>query len=362
VRAAVLVEYGQPLAIEDIAPPKPGPRDVVIKVGASGICHSDLSVQQGLFKGFTSASMILGHEGAGTVIEIGSEVSRVAVGDRVIGSFRPACGVCYYCLHDESHLCEALPQYMSVERGRRPNGDPVIAMSGLGTFSEIMTCNEGSVVRVATDIPDQELALLGCGLTTGVGAVLNTAQVKPGETVAVVGCGGVGQSVVQGARVAGAARIIAIDPIESKRKTALQFGATDVVDPTQGNVQDQIRELTGGRGTDYTFDVVGTPTVVAQSFQTIRKGGTLVLVGYGPMGSELPLNLFDIQGQGKTIVGCVAGSSQIRRDFQRYVDLITTGRLDTSSMVSETIDLSQVNVAMGAMDTGEGIRSVITSF
>jgi S-(hydroxymethyl)glutathione dehydrogenase/alcohol dehydrogenase len=358
----VLVDYGKPLVIDDITPAPPGPHDVVVRVGASGICHSDFSVQQGLFKEFVSGPMILGHEGAGTVVEVGSQVTRVKVGDRVIGSVRPACGACFYCLNNESHLCDALGPLLMKERGRRANGDPVIAMSGLGTFSEIMTCNQSSVVPVSTDIPDAELALLGCGLTTGVGAVLNTAGVEPGATVGVIGCGGVGQSVIQGARVAGASRIIAVDPLPFKRDAALKFGATDAIDPVESNVEEAVLELTGGRGTDYTFDVVGTPQVIAQSYRTIRKGGMLVLVGYGPMGSEFPIPLFDLQQQEKTIKGCVAGSSQIRRDFQRYVDLITAGRLDTSSMVSETIGLAEVNAAMEAIDSGEAIRRVITAF
>ncbi|SDH08061.1 S-(hydroxymethyl)glutathione dehydrogenase / alcohol dehydrogenase [Sinosporangium album] len=362
MRSAVLVGFGQDLAVESLEPLPPGPRDVVVSVGASGICHTDLSVRNGLFAGMVSGPMIGGHEGAGTVLEVGSQVTRVAVGDRVIASFRPACGTCSYCVSDRSHLCDALGAFLQAPRATRQDGSSAIAMSGIGTFSDILTCDEASVVRVDSDLPDAHLALLGCGMTTGVGAALFTARVQPGSTVAVVGCGGVGQSVIQGAAVAGAARIIAVDPVESKRQIARRHGATDVVDPTTAPAEEQVKELLRGKGVDYAFDVVGTPEIVSSTFRMINKGGMLVLVGYGPMDGEFRVPAFDLQANEKIVKGCVAGSAQIRRHFQLFIDMIESGRLDTGGLVSQQVRLDEINVAMKAMLSGEVIRSVITTF
>jgi S-(hydroxymethyl)glutathione dehydrogenase / alcohol dehydrogenase len=362
MRSAVLVEFGKDLEVESLDPIAPGPRDVVVAVGASGVCHTDLSVRDGLFKAMVPGAMIGGHEGAGTVVEVGDHVTRVAVGDRVILSFRPACGTCRYCVSERSHLCDAIGRFLTAPRAVRGDGSQVVAMSGLGTFSDLVTCDEASVVRVNTDLPNAHLALLGCGMTTGVGAALFTARVRPGSTVAVVGCGGVGQSVVQGAAIAGAARIVAVDPVESKRRTALLVGATDVLDPADGPPDAQLADLLRSGGVDYAFDVVGSPEVVASTYRMVGKGGMLVLVGYGPMDSEFRVPAFDLQAQEKTVKGCVAGSAQVRRDFQVFVDLIERGRLAAGALVSQEIALTDVNAAMDAMLKGEVIRSVITTF
>jgi S-(hydroxymethyl)glutathione dehydrogenase / alcohol dehydrogenase len=237
-----------------------------------------------------------------------------------------------------------------------------MAMTGLGTFAETMTCNQSSIVKIETDVPDNQLALIGCGVTTGVGAALNTAEVQPGSTVAVIGCGGVGQAVIQGARIAGASRILAIDPVEMKRKTAEQVGATDLVDTNAGDPVEQVKALTGGRGVDYAFEVIGLPETTLQAYNMIRKGGTAVMVGMTRAEAELTISTFDLFFNEKTLKGCKYGSGQVRRDFQRFADLIETGRLDTSSMVTRTIGLDDVNEGFRAMEAGEVIRSVITSF
>ena len=360
MRAAVFTETGGPLSIEDVEPAPPGPRDVVVRLGASGVCHSDLSLKNG-YVGIMPGT-ILGHEGAGTVLEVGAEVSRVKPGDRIVASFIPACGNCWFCLHDQSHLCDTEMQVMMTMRGTRKDGSQYMAMTGLGTFAETMTCNESSVVKVDTDLPDEQLALIGCGVTTGVGAALNTAAVEPGSTVAVIGCGGVGQAVIQGARIAGASRIIAVDPVELKRKTAEQLGATDFVDPGDGDPVAQVQAATGGRGVDYAFEVIGLPETTLQAYMMVRKGGTAVMVGMTRAEAQLTIPTFDLFFNEKTLKGCKYGSGQVRRDFQRFVDLIETGRLDTSTMVSRTIALDEVNEAFRAMENGEVIRSVITRF
>jgi S-(hydroxymethyl)glutathione dehydrogenase/alcohol dehydrogenase len=244
-------------------------------------------------------------------------------------------------------------------RGSRPDGSPYFCMTGLGTFAETMTVDEASVVKVETDLPDAQLALIGCGVTTGVGAALNTAKVRPGSSVAVLGCGGVGQAVIQGARIAGAARIIAIDPQELKRKTATKLGATDVIDPSKGDPVEQVKALTGGRGADYAFEVIGLPETILTAYNLARRGGEVIIVGMARFEAQFTLPAFGIFFEEKTVRGCKYGSAQVRRDFPRFVELIETGRLDISSMVSKTIKLDGVNDAFRAMEAGEVIRSVI---
>jgi S-(hydroxymethyl)glutathione dehydrogenase/alcohol dehydrogenase len=356
----MFTETGGPLTIENVEMSPPGPRDVVVQLGASGVCHSDLSLKNG-YVGIMPGT-ILGHEGAGTVLEVGKEVTKVKAGDHIVAAFIPACGHCWFCLHDQSHLCDTEMAVMMSMRGIRPDGSQYMAMTGLGTFAEQMTCHDSSIVKIETSVPDDQLALIGCGVTTGVGAALNTAEVHPGATVAVIGCGGVGQAVIQGARIAGASRIIAVDPVELKRKTAESLGATDFVDPSEGDPVAQVQQLTAGRGVDYAFEVIGLPETTLQAYNMIRKGGTAVMVGMTRAEAQVTLPTFDLFFNEKTLKGCKYGSGQVRRDFQRFADLIETGRLDTSSMVSRTIKLDEVNEAFRAMEAGEVIRSVITSF
>jgi S-(hydroxymethyl)glutathione dehydrogenase/alcohol dehydrogenase len=359
VRAAVFVGIDQPLTIENVKPTEPGPRDVIVEVGASGVCHSDLSIVHGYVP--LPPGVVLGHEGAGRVVEVGKEVTKVRKGDRVVASFVPACGTCWFCLHDQSNHCDEEAMTMMTPRGTRPDGSPYVCMTGLGTFAEAVTTSESSVVRIDGDVPDEQLSLIGCGVTTGVGAALNTACVEPGSTVAVIGCGGVGQAVVQGARIAGAARIIAVDMVPMKREQAKKFGATDGVDPKQGDAVDQVKNLTGGRGVDYAFEVIGLPETILQAYNMARKGGTVCIVGMSRMDAQVSFPAFQLFFEEKKILGCKYGSAQVRRDFQRFIDLIESGRLDTTHMVSRTVKLDQVNEAFRAMEAGEVIRSVIVA-
>jgi S-(hydroxymethyl)glutathione dehydrogenase/alcohol dehydrogenase len=355
MRAAVFLERDQPLSIEDVDPIDAGPTDVIVRVTASGVCHSDLSVINGTLP---AGPEILGHEGTGVVESVGRDVTRVKVGDRVIGSFIPACGVCWYCLHDQSNLCAETYPVMFVPRARRADGTELQGFTGLGTFAEMMTVSQHSVVKVETDLPDEQLALISCGVTTGVGAALNTARVEPGSIVAVIGCGGVGQAVIQGARIAGAARIIAIDPVAMKRDSALKLGATDVVDPTDIDAIAAVRAMSGGRGADYAFEVIGTAGTIRQAIDTARPGGTAVMVGVPNLRSDIPIPAMSILEE-KTILGCVYGSARVRRDFPRLISLVEQGKLDVGSMVSRTMHLHEVNEAMRAMQDGEVIRSVL---
>jgi S-(hydroxymethyl)glutathione dehydrogenase/alcohol dehydrogenase len=357
MKAALCLEQNQPLSVEEVTPIDPGPRDVIVRITASGVCHSDLSVINGTLP---AGRVVLGHEGAGVIEMVGDDVTGLAVGDRVIGSFIPACGVCWYCLHDQSNLCAETYSVMFSPRIRRADGEELPTMTGLGTFAELMTVAQMSVVKVETDLPDEQLALIGCGVTTGVGAALNTAQVEPGSTVAVIGCGGVGQAVIQGARIAGAARIIAIDPVALKRDAALKLGATDVVDPSDADPIEAVRALSGGRGADYAFEVIGTPATVRQAVDTARPGGTAVMVGVPRLDSEVAIPAMTVLEE-KKITGCVYGSAQVRRDFPRLIGLIETGKLDVGAMVSRTMHLHEVNDALDAMQNGEVIRSVLVN-
>lgn len=358
MRAALYTGVDQPLSVEEVEPLPPGPRDVIVRVAASGVCHSDLSIARGYVPAPPPA--VLGHEGTGEVLEVGPEVSRVAVRDTVVASFVPACGKCWFCLRDQSNLCETSLGLSMTPRVRRADGTQVSCMTGLGTFAETMTVDESSLVKVQTDLAPEQLALIGCGVTTGVGAALNTARVQPGSTVAVIGCGGVGQSVIQGARIAGAARIIAVDPVELKRKTSEQLGATDLVDPSAGDPVSQVQNLTGGRGADYAFEVIGLPETVQQAYAMARRGGTVVVVGMPRFDTTVTLPGFSLFYDEKRILGCMYGSAQVRRDFPRLISLAENGRLDLGTMVSRRITLDDVNDAFRAMDAGEVIRSVIT--
>jgi S-(hydroxymethyl)glutathione dehydrogenase/alcohol dehydrogenase len=305
--------------------------------------------------------MVLGHEGTGTVIEVGPGVSRVRPGDRVILSWAPRCGTCWHCVRRESQHCESYVEVTN-EQHVMIGSQRVPIMAGIGTFSEVMQVSEMSVVPVRTDLPAAELAMIGCGVTTGVGAALWTAQVTPGARVAVFGCGGVGLSVIQGCRIAGAAQIIAVDPLAEKRKAASIMGATDGVDPTAGDVVEQVRALTDGRGVDYAFEVTGIPDVLLQGFQAIRKRGTVVAVGMSNFDATAAIPIAQLFYEEKTVMGCLYGSAQIEEHFPLLVEFAERGMLNLAEMVSRRIRLDDVNEALAYVSNGKVLRSVITQF
>jgi S-(hydroxymethyl)glutathione dehydrogenase/alcohol dehydrogenase len=355
MKAALCLEQHQPLVLEEVAPIDPGPTDVIVRVTASGVCHSDLANIDGTLP---AQRLVLGHEGTGIIEMVGSDVSGLHVGDRVIGSFVPACGACWYCLRGQSNLCAQTFPLMFQKRVRRADGEELHAMTGLGTFAELMTASQHSVVKVQSDLPDEQLALIGCGVTTGVCAVLNTAKVEPGSIVAVVGCGGVGQAVIQGARIAGAARIIAIDPVALKRDSALQHGATDVIDPSDVDPVQAVKALTDKRGADYAFEVIGTPPTIRTAIDLTRAGGLTVMVGMPKLDLDIPVPATNVLQQ-KAVAGTMYGGAQVRRDFPRLIQFVEQGMLDIGSMVSRTMHLDDVNEAIEAMQKGEVIRTVL---
>lgn len=357
MRAGVWTGVDEPISVEEVTPLAPGDHDVVVRVDASGVCHTDHAVLHGHLP--YPAPSILGHEVSGTVVEVGADVTRVVVGDRVVTAGLPACGRCFNCVQGQPYLCEATFAVAGTPRARRADGSEIGVFAGLGGFAEQMTVGEASVVPVRTDLPAEQLALIGCAITTGVGAVFNTARLPPGSTVTVVGLGGIGQSIVQGARIAGASRVFAVDPVAAKREVALRLGATDAVDPADGDPVEQIRARTEGRGTDHAFEAVGHPEPMMTAYRAARRGGVVTLVGMPPADSSITFSAFELFLDVKEIRVCNLGNAQILRDFPRLVALAETGRLDLASMVTRRIALDAVNDAFRAMDAGEEIRTVI---
>jgi S-(hydroxymethyl)glutathione dehydrogenase/alcohol dehydrogenase len=358
MRAAVMTSVGEPLSVQDVTPIGLGPRDVLVRIGASGLCHSDLLFLAGV--GQFPPPMVLGHEGAGVVEEVGADVRSVRAGDRVILSWVTPCGACRLCASGQPNLCDGLAEAWGEPKLRTADGTGVLGMLGVGTFAEAAVVDERALVPVESDLPDEQLALIGCGVTTGVGAAINTAAVEPGSVVVVFGCGGVGQSVVQGARIAGAARIVAVDPVALKREAALRLGATDALDPTGIEVWEAVRELVG-RPADYAFEATGVEEALGAAYRTIRRGGTVVLVGIPHPGVRMPWPAVDQILSGKRLLGCLYGSADIRRDFPRFVELAEQGKLDLASLVSRRIALDDVNDGLDAIERGEVIRSVIVN-
>ncbi len=358
MRAAVMTEPDRPLELRDLSPRRLRATEVHVRIDASGVCHSDETIRRQGMGGL--APVILGHEGAGTVLEVGEGVHDLAPGERVIGAFHPACGSCWHCVRGRTHLCDQIIHVATQAHWTDDaSGARTWSMSGLGTFAEEAVVDRMSVVAVETDLPAEQLALIGCAVMTGVGAALNTARVEPGSTVVVIGCGGVGQFVVQGARIAGAARIIAIDPLATKRETARSNGATDVIDPTTGDVAEAVAELTGGRGADYSFEVALSGPTLRLAYDVCRSAGTVVAVGMPPSGTTVEFDGYQLFSTEKRLMGCYYGSGQVRRDFPRLVALAEAGRLDLAGAVTRRIGLDQVNEAFDAMAGGEVIRSVI---
>lgn len=358
VRAAVLHEVGAPLVVEEIELAPVGPRDVRVRIGASGVCHSDLSVQQGSIPFMFPT--VLGHEGAGVVVEVGEDVTRVTPGDHVVLTWMPPCRGCFYCLAGQPMLCE---RGLAESLGRpyaTVGGVKLVRGLGTATFATEGLVPDMSVVPVDHSVPIELAALVGCALSTGIGAVWRTAQVPPGSTVAVVGCGGVGLSVIQGAKLAGASTIVALDKLASKLELAKSFGATDVVDSSSEDPVAAVRARTGGRGADYGFEVVGKAESIRTAFESTRRGGTTVLVGAGSPAEQVSFNAFELFVDSKTIMGCVYGSTDPDRDFPVLADLVGSGRIDAGAMVSRRIGLEDVNEAFRAMAAGEVARSVIT--
>jgi S-(hydroxymethyl)glutathione dehydrogenase/alcohol dehydrogenase len=362
--AAVFTEPGKPLEVrDDIEVAPPGPGEVRIKTGASGVCHSDLSVLNGTIP--LPPPIVLGHEGAGTVIEVGEGVTSVAPGDHVVLSFVPACGQCYFCRRDQGFLCEKSASSSSgglLDGTTRltSRGEPLRQMAMLGTFGDELIAPEISMVKISPDVPLKVAALIGCGVLTGVGAALNTASIREGDTVAIIGCGGVGLNVIQGAKIAGAANIVAIDTFDHKLELARKFGATHTVKAGEESPEAIIASAADGRLADVAFEVIGLEATMNQAINSVRNGGEVVLVGVPRL--DVMLNLpaaFTFLYLNKSIKGCWYGSANVRSDVPKLLGLYADGKLMLDELISAEIGVGDVNDAFAAMEAGEVARSVI---
>ncbi len=357
MKAAVFREVNVPMEIEEIQVSKPGPREVLIRTSAAGICHSDMHFFNGTYPG--KVPMVLGHESAGVVEEVGSDVHYVKPGDHVITCLSVFCGHCEQCLTGHLSLCQEPETNRSKEEEPRLSKEShsLTQFAQLGSFAEQMLVHEHAIVKIREDMPMDRAALIGCGVTTGFGAVIHTAAVEPGSTVAVIGCGGIGLSAINGAAIAGAARVIAIDMVESKLELARKFGATDTVNASDGNAVGEVIEMTGG-GVHYSFEAIGLKIAAEQAFQMLRAGGTATVIGMIPPGDMVTIHGVDFLSE-KKIQGSMMGSNRFRVDMPRFVDFYLQGRLHLDDLVSNRIQLTDINEGMAALETGEVARSVI---
>ncbi|MEX1258228.1 MAG: Zn-dependent alcohol dehydrogenase [Gemmatimonadota bacterium] len=354
-----LVAYAlNQMGVEEVELDPPKASEIQIRMAAAGVCHSDLSALNGTIP--VEFPLVLGHEGAGVVEAVGEGVTHVKPGDHVVMSFVPNCGTCFHCLRNEAYLCRSTPRGGTMVDGTRRlhwKGEPLGAFISLGNMAERVVCPAMNVVSVPKEIPLRVAALIGCGVTTGVGAAIHTARVTPGSTVAVFGCGGVGIAVIQGARIAGAARIIAVDVSEPKLEMAMRFGATEAF--SAEGAQEQILKATGKIGVDFAFEAIGKPEVVEAAIKVTRRGGTTVVVGVGKLGDQIRVDAFTFPLSGKTLRGCIFGSANPREDFPRLLDLYRAGRLDLEGMVTRTYTIDEGPEAFADLEKGVNARGVI---
>ncbi|SPA41179.1 putative S-(hydroxymethyl)glutathione dehydrogenase; zinc-containing alcohol dehydrogenase family [Cupriavidus taiwanensis] len=358
MKAAVLHQPRTPLVIEDVAIGKPGPREVLVRTAAVGVCHSDLHFVDGAYP--HPVPTIPGHEAAGVVEQVGSEVRTVKPGDHVITCLSAYCGHCEHCLTGHLSLCTEPDTRRREEeepRLRAAHGNAMHQFLNLSAFAEQMLIHEHALVAIRRDMPLDRAALIGCAVTTGMGAVIHTAKVQPGETVAVIGCGGIGLATVNSAAIAGAGRIIAIDRMPGKLELARKFGATDVIDASEGNVPDAVRALTGG-GVHHAFEAIGLKETTEQAFAMLRRGGTATVIGMIAPGVKIELKGSDFLGE-KRIQGSLMGSNRFPVDMPRMVDFYMAGRLHLDDLIAQRLPLERINDAFDELRRGELARSVI---
>ncbi len=363
MRAAVCFDTKAPVRIEDVDLDPPRANEVQVRIVAAGVCHSDYSVATGVMP--TKLPCVLGHEGAGIVEEVGPGVDHVAPGDPVVLSWVAQCGECFYCLVGQPNLC-TLGGAINL-KFRMPDGSTRVhhqgtelqSFSALGAMAERVVAPARSVVKLPADAPLEKAALIGCAVLTGVGAVTRTARVTPGSSVAVFGVGGVGLNVLQGAVLADAGPIIAVDLSQAKLEFARAFGATHTVDASQVDAAKAIRELTGGRGADFAFEAIGRKKTIEQAYAATRKGGTCVVIGIGSKDENVDVNVYFLPVLEKRLVGCWYGGADVRQDLPRLLELYREGRLKLDELVTRTYRLDEVNEAFADMAGSLG-RGLIT--
>lgn len=358
MRAAVLRQTGdEELEIrDDVEVVEPSAGEVKVRIAATGVCHSDLSGMTGTIPQPVPA--VLGHEGAGIVAEVGEGVTNVMEGDHVIVAWSPPCGVCASCVDRKSpHLCSAV-QINSIMTPRfRLDGEPIFGFAGAGTFAEEIVLPQQAVVPIDANVPLEIASLIGCGVMTGVGAAINTAKVEPGSSVVVFGCGGVGISAIQGARIAGAAEIVAVDLLEAKLDDAKRLGATHGTTPD--GLAALSNEITGGDGFDYAFEAIGNPTTMRAAYDAVRRGGSAVIIGVGKADAMVSFSAFELFYSEKRLIGSYYGSADVRSDFHRLLRLWRADKLDLEGMISRKLGIGDINDAFAAMRRGEMIRQVV---
>ena len=358
MKAAVLIEAGKPLQIEQVNIANPGPHEVLIRTAACGLCHSDLHFIEGAYPHPLPA--IPGHEAAGIVEAVGSEVRTVKVGDAVVTCLSAFCGHCEYCVTGRMSLClggETRRKPGEAPRLTRPDGSIVNQMLNLSAYAEMMLVHEHACVAIHPDMPLPQASVIGCAVTTGAGTIFNACKVTPGETVAVIGCGGVGLATINAAKIAGAGRIIAADPLPEKRALAMQLGATDVVDALADDAAAQIQELTKG-GVDHAIEAVGRPASGTLAVKSLKRGGTATILGMMPLQHSVGLSAMDLLS-GKKLQGAIMGGNRFPVDIPRLVDFYMRGLLDLDTIISETIPLERINEGFDQMKRGDAARSVI---
>ena len=358
MRAALLYEANKPLLLEEVEVSKPERNEVLVRTTASGLCHSDLHFVDGIYP--FKAPAVLGHESAGVVEQVGEDVRYVEPGDHVITCLTVFCGRCRSCLSGHPSLCagSGTRRASGAEPRLSREGDPVTQFANLGGFAEQMLVHENAVVKIREDMPLDRAALIGCGVTTGVGAVIRTARVEAGSDVAVIGCGGVGLSAVNGAVLAGANRIIAVDRIAAKLELARSFGATHTVDASEGDAVAQVVEISNG-GVDHAFEAIGLKETAEQAWAMLRSRGMATVIAMLPMGAKIEVPGMDLLRE-KRLQGSAMGSTQFRLDMPRLVDFYLAGRLHLDELLARRISLDQVNEGMDALREGKVARQVIT--
>ena len=361
MKAAVFRKVHAPLTIEDVDVDKPWGREVLVRTVATGVCHSDLHIVDGLGRYALDRPFVLGHEGAGVVEAIGPEVTTVRPGDHVVACLSGFCGSCAQCLSGHPNLCVggvvSRPD-TGVSRLSQ-KGEPFRSFAGIGSYAERMLLHENSLVKIDSELPLDRAALVGCGVLTGVGAALRTSGLEAGQTVAVFGCGGVGLSIVQGARIGGASRIIGVDMFDGKLEMAKRVGATDVVNSSHDDPVKAIRALTGGAGVDHAFEAVGNTTLVRQAIESLAIRGTATIVGVLPPDAMIEFPWMAIRPECKVQTSRM-GSNRFRTDIPRYLDFYRQGRLLLDEMVTRRGRLDDINDAFRAMKAGEVARTVLT--
>lgn len=356
VAAVVLRTPGGPLEVDDIDLPEPGPGQVRVRIAAAGVCHSDLSLARGRLRQPVPA--VLGHEGSGTVSAVGEGVTAVSAGDRVVLVWAPPCGECWFCAHGEPHLCEHAADAAGQPYAADSAGHPLYPGLSTAAFAAETVVAARAAVPLPDDVALETAALLGCAVTTGVGAVLNTAGVRAGESVVVFGLGGVGLSAVQGARLAGADPIIAVDREPAKLALAERLGARATLVAGEDTAR-EVRGLTGGRGADHAFDCVGAPATIRLAWSASRRGGQVTIVGIGGKDDQVSFSALELFHFARTLRGCVYGSMDPPRDLPMLLDHVRAGRLDLESLVTRRLPLDQVADAFADMEAGRGVRALV---